>query len=148
MAIVEAKWDLRPCVGAAIAPNHSNLRVAGSKKEEYIIVVDQQKHGQLKTSGRPLAIIQCRLSTDLHEPAHWWGQQVVQNKGVGADVCGHHQPAAVHLLAQRPDVYGQRGQVTTGRDQSVSQQDGAAEVQRDKATSSWDKSIGETRSSL
>lgn len=68
----------------------------------------------------------------------------MQNEGVGADVSGHHQPAAVHLLAQCPDVYGQRGQVATGRDQSVSQQDRTAKVQRDKATSSWEEGTEET----
>lgn len=45
------------------------------------------------------------LQTDLHKPADRWWQQVVQNKGVGADVGGHHQPATIHLLTQRPDVY-------------------------------------------
>lgn len=67
---------------------------------------------------------------------------------MGADVGGHHQPAAVHLLTQRPDVYGQRCQVPTGWDQSISQQDRTAKVQRDKATSSWEKGIGETESSV
>lgn len=63
----------------------------------------------------------------------------MQDEGVGADVGGHHQPAAIHLLPQRPDVYGQRGQLATGGDQGVGEQDGAAEVQRDKAASSWEE---------
>lgn len=54
---------------------------------------------------------------------------------MGANVCGHHQPATIHLLPQSPDVDGQRGQVTTGRDQRVCQQDRTAEVQGNKATS-------------
>lgn len=66
----------------------------------------------------------------------------MQNEGVGADVGGHHQPTAIHLLPQCPDVYGQRGQVTTGRDQSISQQDRTTKVQRDKATSSWEERTG------
>lgn len=75
-------------------------------------------------------------TTDLHEPAHRWWQEVVQNEGMGADVSGHHQPAAVHFLPQSPDVYRQGGQVAAGRDERVSQQDGSAKVQRDKSTGS------------
>lgn len=58
---------------------------------------------------------------------------------MGADISGHHQPAAIHLLAQSPDVDGKRGQVTTGRDQSVCQQDRTAKVQRNESTSPYDK---------
>lgn len=72
----------------------------------------------------------------------------MQNEGVGADVSGHHQPAAIHLLTQRPDVYGQRGQIATGRDESIRQQDGAAKVQRDKTTSSWEEGKKETESTV
>lgn len=72
----------------------------------------------------------------------------MQNEGVGADVSGHHQPAAIHLLTQRPDVYGQRGQIATGRDKSIRQQDGAAKVQRDKTTSSWEEGKKETESTV
>lgn len=52
-------------------------------------------------------------TTDLHKPADRWWQKVMQNKGMGADVSGHHQPAAIHLFPKCPDVYGQRGQVST-----------------------------------
>lgn len=68
----------------------------------------------------------------------------MQNEGVSADIGGHHQPAAVHLLPQCPDVYGQWGQVATGRDQSIGQQDGTAKVQCDKATRSWMRRTGQT----
>lgn len=67
----------------------------------------------------------------------------MKNERVGADISGHHQPAPVHLLTQRPDVYGQRGQVTAGWDQNVSQEDRTTKVQRDKATSSWGERITE-----
>lgn len=88
-----------------------------------------------------------KQNTDLHEPADRWWQQVMQNEGVGTDVGGHHQSAAIHLLPQCPDVYGQRSQVATGWDQSISQQDGTAKVQCDKATSSWAERTGETQGS-
>lgn len=60
----------------------------------------------------------------------------MQNEGVGADVSGHHQPAAINLFTQSPDIYGQRCKVATGRDQGISQQHGTSKVQCDKATSS------------
>lgn len=60
----------------------------------------------------------------------------MQDEGVGANVGGDHEPAAVHLLPQSPDVNGQGGQVTAGRDEHISQQDGSAEVQSDKSTGS------------
>lgn len=63
----------------------------------------------------------------------------MQNEGVGADVCGHHQPAAIHLLTQSPDVYGQRGQVATGGDQSIRQQNRTTKVQSYKTASSWEE---------
>lgn len=72
----------------------------------------------------------------------------MQNEGMGADVSGHHEPAAIHLFPKCPDVYGQRGQVATGWDKSVSQQDRTAKVQRDEATSSWKERTGINPSSL
>lgn len=61
----------------------------------------------------------------------------MQDEGVGADVSGDHQPPAVHLLTQSPYVDGQRSQVCTRWDEDIGQKDGTAEVQRDKATSSF-----------
>lgn len=63
----------------------------------------------------------------------------MQDEGVGADVSGHDQPPAIHLLTKRPDVDGQRSQVCTRWDEDVSQKDRTAKVQRDEATSSWVK---------
>lgn len=61
----------------------------------------------------------------------------MQDEGVGADVSGDHQPPAVHLLTESPDVDGQRSQVCTRWDEDIGQKDRTAEVQRDKATSSF-----------
>lgn len=61
----------------------------------------------------------------------------MQNEGVGADVSGHHQPPAIHLLAKRPDVDGQRRQVCTCWDEDIGQEDRTAKVQCDEATCSW-----------
>ena len=38
VAIVETQWDLCPCVGAAVATDHSDLMVKESK-QGYIIIV-------------------------------------------------------------------------------------------------------------
>lgn len=61
----------------------------------------------------------------------------MQYEGVGADVRGHDQPPAIHLLAKGPDVDGQGGQVCTCWDEDVGQKDGTAKVQRDEAPSPW-----------
>lgn len=61
----------------------------------------------------------------------------MQDEGVGADVSRYDQPPTIHLLPKSPDVNGQRSQVSTGRDEDVRQEDRAAKVQRDEATSSW-----------
>lgn len=61
----------------------------------------------------------------------------MQDEGVGANVSGDHQPPAVHLLTESPDVDGQRSQVCTCWDEDIGQKDRTAEVQRDKATSSF-----------
>lgn len=61
----------------------------------------------------------------------------MQDEGVGADVSGDHQPPAVHLLTESPDVDGQRSQVCTRWDEDIGQKDRTAEVERDKATSSF-----------
>lgn len=61
----------------------------------------------------------------------------MQYERVGADVSGHDQPSAIHLLTKCPDVDGQRSQVSTCWDEDVGQKDRTAKVQRDESASSW-----------
>ena len=37
VAIVVTEWDLCPSISAAIAPNHSDLRVAGNKQDDILM---------------------------------------------------------------------------------------------------------------
>lgn len=54
VTIVEAQWDLRTSIGAAVATNHSDLRVVDRKQgeERQIVVVDNTKTSKHQV-GRP-----------------------------------------------------------------------------------------------